>query len=73
MLKVECTSPTGSGATFHQLLAMIRDDVSSLIYMVSESDPKGESEASLALDDVAEKLDLLEFMVHRTEQKRNSQ
>ena len=66
MIKVLCTSPTGSGLTFHQLLAVVQEDVSKLLSMVLDSEDNWGSEAEILLDEVAEKLCELESEVEES-------
>ena len=58
MIEISATSPTGSGLTFHQMLAMVQNDVSSLMQMVCENHEA--SDAAMYLDEVSELLERLE-------------
>lgn len=59
-MRINTEAPSGSGLTFDQFLAMVRDDVSTLIEMVpSPNNCNRIEEIEMLLDDVSEKLETI--------------
>lgn len=63
MIKVSATRL--SGLTFHEMLAMIQDDVSGLLELVCDDEANIGSDVEMLLDEVAEKLALVSAQVER--------